>query len=171
MRIREAEHKDLSIILEIMNDAIVHTTSIYDYKTRDHDFVEKWFDKKRTDNMPVLVAEIAGNAVAYGSYGIFRAWEAYQFSVEHSIYVQQDFQGQGIGKQLLIALVERAEKDGFHTMIAGIDADNEKSIAFHKKLGFVEVGKFKEVGHKFDRWLDLVFMQLMLNEIPGKNKS
>ena len=108
------------------------------------------------------------SAVAYGSYGIFRAWEAYKFSVEHSIYVQQDFQGQGIGKQLLIALVERAKKDGFHTMIAGIDADNEKSYAFHKKLGFVEVGKFKEVGYKFDRWLDLVFMQLMLDEIPDK---
>jgi L-amino acid N-acyltransferase len=163
MQIREAEHKDLPIILEIMNDAIVHTTSIYDYKIRDHVFVENWFDKKRTDKMPVLVAEISGRSVAYGSYGIFRAWEAYKFSVEHSIYVQQDFQGQGIGKQLLIALVERAKTDGFHTMIAGIDADNHKSCAFHKKLGFVEVGKFKEVGYKFDRWLDLVFMQLMLN--------
>jgi L-amino acid N-acyltransferase len=168
MRIREAEHKDLSIILTIMNDAIVHTTSIYDYKPRDHDFVENWFEKKRTDKMPVLVAEKNGGLVAYGSYGIFRAWEAYKFSVEHSIYVQQDFQGQGIGKQLLIALVDRAKKDGYHTMIAGIDADNQKSYAFHKKLGFAEVGKFKEVGYKFDRWLDLVFMQLMLSEIQDK---
>ena len=162
MQIREAEQKDLSIILDIMNDAIVNTTSIYDYKTRGHEFVENWFARKRLDELPVLVAEMNGTSVAYGSYGIFRAWEAYKFSVEHSIYVQRDFQGQGIGKQLLIALVERAKKDGFHTMIAGIDADNQKSYAFHKKLGFVEVGKFKEVGYKFDRWLDLVFMQLML---------
>jgi L-amino acid N-acyltransferase len=168
MQIREAEHRDLDIILDIMNDAIINTTSIYDYKPRGHAFVENWFDKKRLDNMPVLVAEVNGNTVAYGSYGIFRAWEAYKFSVEHSIYVQQDFQGQGIGKQLLIALVERAKKDGFHTMIAGIDADNQKSYAFHKKLGFVEVGKFKEVGYKFDKWLDLVFMQLMLDEIPDR---
>lgn len=168
MQIREAEHRDLSIILGIMNDAIINTTSIYDYKTRDYEFVENWFDKKRLDNLPVLVAEIAGNAVAYGSYEIFRAWEAYKFSVEHSIYVQPDFQGQGIGKQLLINLIERAKKDGLHTMIAGIDADNQKSYEFHKKLGFVEVAKFKEVGYKFDRWLDLVFMQLILNEIPVK---
>jgi L-amino acid N-acyltransferase len=162
MQIREAAHKDLSIILDIMNDAIVNTTSIYDCKTRSHEFVENWFARKRMDNLPVLVAEINGSAVAYGSYGIFRAWEAYKFSVEHSIYVQQEFQGLGIGRQLLIALIKRAKIDGFHTMIAGIDADNQKSYAFHQKLGFVEVGKFKEVGYKFDRWLDLVFMQLML---------
>lgn len=168
MQIREAEHKDLNIILEIMNDAIINTTSIYDYKTRNYEFAENWFDKKHLDNMPLLVAEINGTAVAYGSYGIFRAWEAYKFSVEHSIYVQHDFQGQGIGRQLLIALIERAKKDGFHTMIAGIDAENQKSYEFHKKMGFVEVGKFKEVGYKFDRWLDLVFMQLILNEIPVK---
>jgi len=113
MQIRAAEHKDLSIILDIMNDAIVNTTSIYDYKTRNNEFVENWFDKKHLDNMPVLVAEINGSVVAYGSYGIFRAWEAYKFSVEHSIYVRPDFQGQGIGKQLLIALIERAKKMAF----------------------------------------------------------
>lgn len=141
MQIREAQQRDLNIILAIMNDAIVNTTSIYDYKTRDNEFVENWFSKKRLNNMPVLVAEINGHAVAYGSYGIFRAWDAYQFSVEHSIYVQKDFQGRGIGKQLLIALIDRAKKDGFHTMIAGIDADNQKSYDFHKKLGFVEVGE------------------------------
>jgi len=114
--------------------------------------------------MPVLVCEIDGQAVAYGSYGAFRAWDAYKFSVEHSIYVQKNFQGQGIGKQLLVALVDKAKKGGFHTMIAGIDADNQKSYDFHKKLGFFEVAKFKEVGYKFDRWLDLIFMQLMLND-------
>lgn len=168
MFIREAQHKDLGIILDIMNDAILNTTSIYDYAIRSTEFAENWFTKKRLDNMPVLVCEIDGHAVAYGSYGIFRAWDAYKFSVEHSIYVQEDFRGQGIGKQLLIALIGRAKKDGFHTMIAGIDADNQKSYDFHKKLGFAEVGKFREVGYKFDRWLDLIFMQLMLKEIPGK---
>ena len=76
----------------------------------------------------------------------------------------KDFRGQGTGKQLLMALIEKAKKDDYHTMIAGIDADNQNSFNFHKKLGFREVGKFKEVGFKFDRWLDLVFLQLMLNE-------
>ena len=168
MFIREAQQKDLSIILDIMNDAILHTTSIYDYEIRTAQFVENWFNKKRLDNMPVLVAELNGSAVAYGSYGIFRSWDAYKFSVEHSIYVQKNFQGQGIGKQLLIALISRAKNDGYHTMIAGIDADNQESYDFHQKFGFFEAGRMKEVGYKFDRWLDLVFMQLMLTEIPGK---
>lgn len=162
MEIREAQRRDLSIILDIMNDAILHTTSIYDYEIRSAQFVENWFNKKQLDNFPVLVAEINGNAVAYGSYGIFRAWDAYKFSVEHSIYVQKKFQGHGIGKQLLIALINRAKHDGYHTMIAGIDAANQKSYDFHQKFGFVETGRMKEVGYKFDRWLDLVFMQLML---------
>src|SRR5687768_11859941 len=164
MHIREAEHKDLKIILDIMNDAILNTTSVYDYGIRNDDFVLNWFSKKHLDNMPVLVCEINDQAVAYGSYGIFRAWDAYKFSVEHSIYVHKNFQGQGIGKQLLIALIDKAKTDGYHTMIAGIDAVNQKSCDFHKKLGFFEVGRFKEVGYKFDRWLDLVFMQKMLNE-------
>lgn len=164
MPIREAQHGDLKIILDIMNDAILNTTSIYDYKIRTSEFVENWFAKKGLDNMPVLVCEINDQAVAYGSYGIFRAWDAYKFSVEHSIYVHKNFQGQGIGKQLLIALIDKAKKDGYHTMIAGIDAANQKSIDFHAKLGFLEAGRFKEVGYKFDKWLDLVFMQLMLDE-------
>ena len=164
MQIRDAQRKDLSIILDIMNDAILHTTSIYDYEIRSDEFVENWFNKKQLDNMPVLVAESNGKAVAYGSYGIFRAWDAYKFSVEHSIYVQKNFQGQGIGKQLLITLIDKAKNGGYHTMIAGIDAANQKSCDFHKKFGFVEAGRIKEVGYKFDRWLDLVFMQLMLKE-------
>jgi phosphinothricin acetyltransferase len=162
MIIREAEHRDLDIILEIMNDAILNTTAIYDYGIRDREFVENWFDKKQNDNMPVLVSEVNGNVVAYGSYGIFRAWDAYRFSVEHSIYVKKDFQQRGFGKQLLNALIDRSKKDGYHTMIAGIDAANHNSYLFHKNLGFVEAGRIREVGYKFDRWLDLIFMQLML---------
>jgi L-amino acid N-acyltransferase len=162
MFIREAEQQDLQIILDIMNDAILNTTSIYDYRVRTNEFVENWFNKKQADKMPVLVCESNNKTVAYGTYGIFRAWDAYKFSVEHSIYVQRDFQGQGIGKQLLMALIGKAKKDGYHTMIAGIDASNQKSCDLHKKLGFNEAGRFKEVGYKFDKWLDLVFMQIML---------
>jgi L-amino acid N-acyltransferase len=163
MLIREAKHKDLPFILEIMNDAILTTTSIYDYKERNDEFVQTWFNNKRTDNMPIFVYDIDNQAVAFGSYGIFRAWDAYKFSVEHSIYVHKNFQGQGIGKKLLSALIEVATKDGYHTMIAGIDAANQKSYDFHKQFDFTEVGRFKEVGYKFDKWLDLIFMQRMLN--------
>jgi len=110
-----------------MNDAILNTTSIYDYGIRNNEFVENWFNKKQLDKMPVLVCEINNNTVAYGSYGIFRAWDAYKFSVEHSIYVHKDFRGRGTGKQLLMALIEKAKKDGYHTMIAGIDAASARS--------------------------------------------
>jgi phosphinothricin acetyltransferase len=164
MLIREAQRGDLDVILGIMNDAILNTTSIYDYSIRSNEFIETWFIKKKSDKMPVLVCEINEEVVAYGSYGIFRAWDAYKFSAEHSIYVRGNFQGQGIGTLLLVALIEYARKDGYHTMIAGIDAGNQKSCTFHKKLGFVEVGTFIEIGYKFDRWLNLVFMQLMLNK-------
>ena len=162
MIIRDAEHRDLDIIQEIMNDAILNTTAIYDYGIRTKEFVEDWFNKKHNDNMPVLVSEVDGKAVAFGSYGIFRPRDAYRFSVEHSIYVKNDFQRQGIGKQLLNALIDKSKKDGYHTMIAGIDAANQSSYQFHKNLGFVEAGRIREVGYKFDRWLDLIFMQLML---------
>ena len=163
MTIRNAEHRDLPIILEIMNEAILNTTAIYDYKSRDEAYVEAWFAKKQADNMPVLVYEIDGNAVAYGTFGVFRAWEAYKFSVEHSIYVHVNHQGKGIGKKLLAALIEAAKEGGFHTMIAGIDASNQKSCDFHAQFGFVEAGRIKDAGYKFDRWLDLVFMQLILS--------
>jgi phosphinothricin acetyltransferase len=160
--IRNAEHRDLPIILEIMNEAILNTTAIYDYKSRSMAFVEAWFAKKLADNLPVIVFELEGKAVGYGTFGEFRAWEAYKFSIEHSIYVHVDHQGKGIGKTLLTALIEAAKTSGYHTMIGGIDASNQKSCEFHAQFGFVEAGRIKDAGYKFDRWLDLVFMQLML---------
>ncbi len=162
MTIRNVVKKDLPIILEIMNEAIENTTAIYDYYPRNYEFVETWFAEKQSDNLPVLVCELNNVAVAYGTYGSFRARTAYKFSVEHSIYVHTDYQGRGIGKLLLAALISAAKEGGYHTMIAGIDASNEKSCAFHHQFGFEEVGRIKEVGYKFDRWLDLVFMQLIL---------
>ena len=162
MIIRQAEEKDLPIILEIMNEAIENTTAIYDYYPRNNEFVRNWFIKKQADNFPVLVYELDNHAVGYGTYGTFRAWTAYKFSVEHSIYVQKGFQGKGIGKLLLASLINAAKEGGYHTMIAGIDSSNEKSCAFHREFGFVEAGRITEVGYKFERWLDLVFMQLIL---------
>ena len=162
MLIRNAEHKDLPVILHLMNDAILYTTSIYDYNIRNTAFIESWFAKKKADNFPVLVVEENGETIAYGSYGSFRLWAAYKFTVEHSIYVLKQSQGKGIGKILLSSLITKARIEGYHTMIAGIDSDNAVSYNFHSKLGFKEVARFKEVGYKFERWLDLTFMQLML---------
>lgn len=162
MILKSAEEKDLPIILEIMNEAILNTTAIYDYKSRNMEYVEAWFTKKQADNFPVIVCEMDGKAVGYGSFGTFRAWEAYKFSVEHSIYVHKDYQGKGIGKKLLQALINAAREGGYHTMIAGIDASNQKSCDFHAQFGFKEAGRIIDAGYKFDKWLDLVFMQLIL---------
>ncbi|MGK4568688.1 N-acetyltransferase family protein [Flavobacterium sp. 3HN19-14] len=97
-----------------------------------------------------------------GSYGTFRIKAAYQFTVEHSVYVAEEFSGKGIGKLLLQQLIATAKEEGYHLMIGCIDADNSGSIAFHEKFGFEVTGHLKEVGFKFDRWLDLVLMQLVL---------
>lgn len=162
MEITNAELIDLPAILEIMNHAILYSTSVYDYSPRSAESVAKWFARKNEDNFPVLVMKEEGRVLGYATYGIFRPWDGFKFSAEHSIYVADGNQGKGIGSALLAGLIIRARDQGFHTLIAGIDASNEGSVHFHKKLGFVETGRLREVGFKFDRWLDLVFMQLIL---------
>jgi L-amino acid N-acyltransferase len=164
IKIRDAELKDLNKILEILNHEILHSTSVYDYEKKTFEQQHLWFKKKATDNMPVIIAEINDVVVGFGSFGIFRPWQAYQYSVEHSIYVDKKAQGKGIGKKLLGQLINLATQQKYNTMIAGVDATNKNSIEFHKKLGFVEVGTIKKVGHKFDKWLDLCFLQLMLHD-------
>lgn len=161
--IRDANIEDVQEILEIINYEIIHSTSIYDYSEQNLEQREKWFQDKKSTNMPVIVAEVGNLVVGFGSYGIFRPKEAYKYCVEHSVYIHKDFRNLGIGKLILEHLINLASEQGFHTMIAGIDAENKDSIGFHKKFGFVEVGRIKESGYKFDRWLDLVFMQLFLN--------
>lgn len=162
MIIRDAVATDLEDILNIMNEAILNTTSVYDYKERSINYINEWWANKNKGLFPVIVCEIEGKVVAYGSFGIFRQWEAYKLSVEHSVYVNPNYQRLGIGKEMLKLLISKAKKEGYHTMIGGIDSMNTQSIELHKKFGFVEVGKIKEVGYKFEKWLDLVFMQLIL---------
>ncbi len=163
MLIREAQSKDLRAILDIMNEAILNTTSMYVYEVHTEATIRQWLIKKQSDKMPVFVCETNTKVVAYSSFDTFRTCDAYKFSVENSIYVHQDFQGRGIGTQLLSTLIERAKKDGYHTMIAGIDASNAGSYHFHQQLGFHEVGRMRDVGYKFGKWLELIFMQLMLS--------
>lgn len=160
--IRTANITDLPQILEIVNHAILHTTSNYLYDAQTLDDQARWFDDKKSKGFPIFVADQNGVAIGFGTYGTFREKIGYQFTVEHSLYVAEAFIGKGIGRLLLEALIEKANSDGYHTMIGGIDASNKESIAFHKKFGFVENGIIKEVGFKFDKWLDLQFMQLIL---------
>ena len=161
--IRDYQTKDAAAILEIINYNILNATSLYDYDIRTLDQQKAILEEKIKKNFPVIVAEIDGKCIGFGMYSEFRFRQAYQFTVEHSVYVSNDFNGQGIGKLLLQSLIANAKKQNLHTMIGVIDSENQSSIEFHKKFGFEVVGTIKESGFKFDRWLHSVFVQLILD--------
>jgi phosphinothricin acetyltransferase len=162
IQIRTARETDLEAILEIYNDAILNTTAVYDYEPHTLEMRRQWFRIKEAQGYPVFVAEENGKIAGFSSMGPFRAWAAYKYSVENSIYVAAGQRGKGIGKLLLEPLIKAASALDLHTIIAGIDATNEISIKLHRSVGFEEVAHFKQVGYKFGRWLDLTFMQLLL---------
>ncbi len=151
-------------ILEIFNEAILNSTALYDYAPRTSQNMVAWFDAKRAGGFPVIgVEDGKGTLLAFGSYGTFRAWPAYKYTVEHSVYVHQDHRGQGLGRVVMQALIAAARQNDLHAMMGGIDATNAGSIALHERLGFKHVGTLPEVGFKFGRWLDLAFYQLLLD--------
>ncbi|HWS59924.1 MAG TPA: GNAT family N-acetyltransferase [Flavobacterium sp.] len=162
IQIRDYNAIDTQAILDIINYNILHSTALYDYKIRNYEQQLSILEEKINKNFPVIVAEIDGQVVGFGMYSEFRFREAYKYTVEHSVYVNADFHGKGIGKLLLVELIALARKQKLHTMIAVIDAENQGSVEFHEKFGFKTVGIIKESGYKFDRWLDSVFMQLIL---------
>lgn len=161
--LRPATENDLQPILEIVNYNILHATSIYDYEPRTFEEQKQIWEEKKSKNFPLIVAEIDGKIAGFGTFGTFRFKEGYKFTVEHSVYVSYDFQGKGIGKQLLVELISLAKKQNYHCMIGVIDAANVSSILFHQQFGFETVGELKEVGFKFGKWLDVVLMQKILN--------
>jgi L-amino acid N-acyltransferase YncA len=160
--IRQATEKDLDAILEIVNYNILNTTAIYDYEPRTLVQQKTIFDEKVKAGFPLIIIEMDNDIAGFGTYGAFRFKEGYKFTVEHSVYVSIHYQGKGLGKLLLAALIELAKKQKLHTMIAVIDAENQSSVEFHKQFGFETVGVIKESAYKFDKWLDTVFMQLIL---------
>ena len=162
IRIRTATEDDLPRLLEIYNDIIKNTTAVYDYEPHTIEMRKQWWETKQSQGFPVFVAEEEGHISGFSSIGPFRAWAAYKFSVENSVYVASDARGKGIGKLLIPPLLDASKKLGMHTVIASIDATNEASIKLHKRFGFEEVAHFKQVGWKFERWLDLKFLQLMI---------
>ncbi|MGZ8139061.1 N-acetyltransferase family protein [Bordetella bronchiseptica] len=151
-------------ILDIFNDAILTSTALYDYQPRALASMEAWFQAKRQGGFPVVGFEdAAGVLMGFASYGTFRAWPAYKYSVEHSVYVDRRYRGRGLGEALLRALIERARLQQVHVLVGGIDATNAGSVALHRKLGFVHAGTITQAGFKFGRWLDLAFYQLTLD--------
>ena len=150
-------------ILYILNDAIVNTTALYDYKPRTPGSMDAWFSAKEAGRFPVIGAvDDSGRLLGFASYGSFRAWPAYKYSVEHSVYVDKDHRGEGIGLALMRRLITAARAQQYHVIVGGIDVANKASIVLHEKLGFVHAGTIKEAGFKFNRWLDLAFYQLLL---------
>lgn len=161
--IREATENDLPGLLEIYNEIILHTTAVYQYEVHTLEMRKEWFWAKRQQGYPVFVAEENNTVAGFSTFGTFRNWQAYKYSVENSVYVAAAHRGKGIGKLLLAPLIKAAREAEMHTIVAGIDAANEVSLRLHKNFGFKEVAHFKQVGYKFERWLDLKFLQLILD--------
>lgn len=151
-------------ILDILNDAIANSTALYDYRPRPLTAMAGWFDAKATGKFPVIGAvDERGTLLGFGTYGTFRAWPAYKYSVEHSVYVHREHRGGGLGTELLRALIAAAREQDYHVMVGGIDADNRVSVRLHEKLGFSHAGTIRQAGFKFGRWLDLAFYELVLD--------
>jgi L-amino acid N-acyltransferase YncA len=150
-------------ILDIFNEAIANSTALYDYRPRPAESMVGWFEAKARGRYPVVgVENDQGELMGFASYGPFRAWPAYKYTIEHSVYVDHRFRGQGVGRALLGAVILAAEKQDYHVMVGGIDAANATSIKLHESLGFKACGIVRHAGFKFGRWLDLAFYQLIL---------
>jgi len=150
-------------ILEILNDAIATSTALFDYRPRTPESMVGWFQAKEVGRFPVIGAIAPDDQLlGFATYGTFRAWPAYKYSVEHSVYVHKDHRGKGIGLALMHQLIEKAKEQQYHVMVGGIDITNTSSIALHLRLGFVHAGTVKHAGFKFGKWLDLGFYQLLL---------
>ncbi|MCS4486878.1 GNAT family N-acetyltransferase [Staphylococcus americanisciuri] len=160
--IREATTQDLPEILVIYNHAIVHTTAVYTYDETTLEERQQWFIDKVIAGIPVYVYIHDAKIVGFATYGSFRNWPAYQYTVEHSIYVHPDYQRMGIASRLLKQLEETLIARGYQTVVAGIDSANKGSRELHERHGFTHVGTLKKVGFKFDQWLDLAFYQKQL---------
>jgi phosphinothricin acetyltransferase len=149
--------------MAIFNEAILHSTALWDDTPRSLETVAAWFATKTQDGYPVIVIENdAAELMGFATYGVFRNKPGYKFTVEHSIYVDARFRGKGIGSQLMKELIRLAQSQQLHTLVGAIDTANEASMALHRRLGFEYCGTIKQAGFKFGRWLDMAFYQLIL---------
>ena len=164
VRIRPATEADLPAILAIYNEVIANTTAAYVYEPHTLEMRRQWFDELKAGGWPVIVSEENRVITGFGCIGVFRSKPGYKYSGEHTVHVHADHRGKGIGRALLLALIEEAKRMGLRTLIGGIDAENTVSLKLHADLGFIETARMPDVAWKFDHWLELVFVQLLL---PG----
>lgn len=163
MNIRPATPNDLQAILDIYNEAVLNSTATAEYNPHTLEMRRAWYEEHQRLGLPILVAETeTGQVVGWSSLSQFHSRYGYRFTVEDSVYIADDFRGQGLGRQLVTPLVDRAREMKLHTIISSIDSANEASIRLHKSLGFEQAAYIKQVIYKFDHWLDCVYLQLML---------
>ncbi|HTU51278.1 MAG TPA: GNAT family N-acetyltransferase [Acidobacteriaceae bacterium] len=175
MEIREAVASDFGEITAIYNEVLTHSTAIYSDRPATVEDRLAWWRARQQQGFPVLVATEGTAIKGFATFGDFRSWPGYRFTVEGTIHIHASARGQGIGKALLAELIRRATALGKHTMIAGVDSENQASIKFLQRAGFVQVAHLREVGYKFDRYLDLIFLQYFLTpparEAPNRNPA
>ncbi|HEY4312249.1 MAG TPA: GNAT family N-acetyltransferase [Pirellulales bacterium] len=160
--LRDASAGDLPAISEIYNYYVLHSTCTYQLEPETLADRQAWFGLHSAERYPVVVVEIDGALVGWGSLSKFHARAGYDGTVEASVYIAQGFHRRGLGRRMLEHLIERARQIGYHVLIGGASADQTASIALQESLGFTRVGQLREVGRKFDRWLDVVYLQVML---------
>jgi phosphinothricin acetyltransferase len=159
--LRDATGSDLPAINAIYNYFVVHSTCTFQIESETEAARLAWFERHDAAH-PVIVAVAGGEVIGWGALSRFYTREAFRHTVENSVYVRPDCHRLGVGRQLLAELVSRATALGQHAVMAAIDSAQAGSLALHAGLGFVEVGRLREVGYKFGRWLDLVYMQRLL---------
>jgi L-amino acid N-acyltransferase len=160
--VRCTRKQHAAAILEILNEAIAHSTALYEYQARTPGSMRAWFTQKAAGDFPVIGAEQAGVLVGFATYGTFRARAAYKYTIEHSVYVHKDHRGRGIGTALMHELIAAAREQQYHVLVGGIDVTNRASVVMHERLGFTHAGTIHQSAYKFGRWLDLGFYELML---------
>lgn len=162
--IRSAEERDLPAILAIHNDAVANTAAIWTDTQVDLADRTTWWQGQVAKGLPVFVADVEGACAGFATYGPYRPKEGYRFTQAVSIYVDGAYRRRGLAGALLSALEMHARASGkVHVLLGGIEAGNAASLALHAKHGFVETGRMPQIGRKFDRWLDLVVMQKILD--------
>ena len=161
--VRDARESDLASLTEIYNAVIATSTAVFSEVPVTIADRFDWWRARTAQRYPVLVAEDDSGVIGFSTFGDFRSWPGYRFTVEHTVHVRADRRGRGVGQLLVEALFPSARALGKHVMIAGIDASNASSIRFHVRLGFARAGLLREVGCKFGRWLDLVLMERRLD--------
>lgn len=170
-QIRDAETADLEAITAIHNDAVLNTTAIWNEEAVTVEDRAAWLGDRQQKGYPVIVAVDESGVLGYATFGDWRPHSGYRHTVEHSVYVRDGQRGRGIGKALMIELIHRARTLGNHVMVAAIESSNTGSIIMHKRLDFMQVGRMPQVGTKFDRWLDLTFLQLVLDQRPFPDET